>query len=335
MMNLSLYARGRRPRATVLVAAGVVMACAACSSNSSTTAATSSHKITPITIDISGVTGDEIPILVADGQNLWKKYGISVDLKQLGTAIEFTALATDQVQISIGGITGLEQAQKGAPIRLIGSLGPSYGEFLVQAGINKPSDVTGKTLGATTSGSTSDNIQRLYLEEHGVPTSKYTTDYFQGNLASVVAALSRKQIAGTFVEPPFLYQATTADTTLHPLGDIDSSNVGALTPNLVYVNTTWSKSHEAAVTAFIKGWRAAIAESKAEPSVAIKDLAAATSTTTTIATDWYHKQVGLDTFGKETEASFAIQVKALAFSDPTVANVTYSQIVDNSYLSRS
>jgi ABC-type nitrate/sulfonate/bicarbonate transport system substrate-binding protein len=297
MMNLSLYARGRRPRATLLVAAGVVMACVACSSSSSTTAATSSHKITPITIDISGVTGDEIPILVADGQNLWKNYGISVDLKQLGTAIEFTALATDQVQISIGGITGLEQAQKGAPIKLIGSLGPSYGEFLVQAGINKPSDVTGKTLGATTSGSTSDNI------------------------------------AGTFVEPPFLYQAMTADTTLHPLGDIDASNVGALTPNLVYVNTSWSKSHEAAVTAFIKGWRAAIAESKAEPSVAIKDLAAATSTTTTIATDWYHKQVGLDTFGKETEASFAIQVKALSFSDPTVANVTYSQIVDNSYLS--
>jgi ABC-type nitrate/sulfonate/bicarbonate transport system substrate-binding protein len=341
-LNLPKFGRRLGVAATLTVALALSAACGSSSSSSpagaggaSRTSSGSSQKITSIAVDISGITGDEIPILVADEQNLWTKYGISVDLKQLGTAVQYTALATDQVQIGIGGITGLEQATKGAHIKIIGSLGPSFGEFLVQSNVQTPGDLKGKTLGASTAGSTSDNLQRIYLQENGVPTSAYTTDYFQGNLASVVAALSHKQIAGTFVEPPFMYQAIAANPTLHPVGDIESSDVAGLTPNLVFVNTDWAAAHQDAVKEFIAGWRAAIAESKADSASAIKDLAAATKTTSAIATQWYQKQVDLDVFGQESTDAFAIQQKALSTSDPSISAARYASVVDNSYLGGS
>lgn len=318
----------------LIAALGVTAACGS-SGTGGTGSGSHNKKVTSITVDISGITGDEIPILVADAENIWAKYGISIDLKQLGTAIQYTALATNQVQIGIGGITGLEQATKGAHIKIIGSLGPSYGEFLVQSNIKTPGDLKGARLGASTAGSTSDNLQRLYLEENGVPTSAYKTNYFQGNLASVVAALSQKQIAGTFVEPPFMFQAINANPTLHPLGDMESSDVAGLTPNLVFVNTDWAKGHGDAVKAFIAGWRDAIAESKSDSAGAIKDLAAATKTTTDIATKWYQKQVALDVFAKESTADFAIQQKALSKADPSISSAKYADVVDNSYLDGS
>ncbi|MGH3252957.1 MAG: ABC transporter substrate-binding protein [Trebonia sp.] len=332
----------RRGGAALAVAtAGAVLAVSACSSSSSSATASSaassstggsSGALTTIRLSNTLIAGDEVPLVYGDSTGIWKKYGINLVEQHVSTSIQYTSLGAGQADVATGSPGSIEAAQGGAPIKIIGQIGPDFIEMLAQKSVATVKDLKGTTLGSSAPGSVTAGIIRTYLGEAGLTSSDYSINYFSGSFPAVLTALIGGRISATTVGFPYIAQAKAANPALHPVATISSTPIGILGGNVMSVNTAWAAKNGPALTKFTEAWNAATKASQANPKAAIAALAAATKTSTAVATEWFDKQSPLDGWFPLTQAQWKIIIKSLSAQYPDVANASYSSLVDNSHI---
>lgn len=336
--------RGPRLARGGAITLALVSACAAlaaCSSSSSSAPAASSSasansasggSLATIRLSNTLVAGDEIPLVYGDAIGIWKKYGINLVEQNVSTSIQYTSLGAGQADIATGSPGSIEAAMGGAPVKVVGQIGPDYIELLAQKSIANVSALRGTTLGSSAPGSVTAGIIKTYLGEQGMTSSDYNISYFSGSFPAVITALIAGRISATTVGFPYIAKATTANPGLHPVATISSSPIGILGGNVMTVNTKWAAANGATLKKFVQAWNEATAESKQHPAAAIAALAKATKVTNAVATQWYDKQSPLDGWFPLTQSQFNIIIKSLAAQYPNVAKAGYSSVVDNSYI---
>ncbi|HEY1822402.1 MAG TPA: ABC transporter substrate-binding protein [Trebonia sp.] len=331
----------RSRRGVVALAAGsacAVLAVTACSSSSSssasaTSAGGSSSSLTTIRLSNTLIAGDEIPFVYGNAIGIWKKYGINLQVQNVSTAIQYTSLGAGQADVAMGSPGSIEAAVGGAPIKLIGQIGPDFIQLLAQKSVADVKGLKGTTLGSSAPGSVTAGIIKTYLAQEGLSTSDYSINYFSGSFPAVLTALISGKISATSAGYPYIAQATAANPGLHPVATISSDPIGILGGNEMSVNSTWAASNGPALKKFVAAWNAATKQSQANPQAAIAALAAATKTSTAVATTWFDKQSPLDGFFPLTQAQWNIIITSLKSQYPNVASASYSSLVDNSYVS--
>jgi len=327
-------------RGGVVLAVGAACAAltvSACSSSSSSATASSTSSsgassLTTIRLSNTLIAGDEIPFVYGNAIGIWKKYGINLVVQNVSTAIQYTSLGAGQADLAMGSPGSIEAAQGGAPIKLVGQIGPDYIELLAQKSVANVAGLKGTTLGSSAPGSVTAGIIKTYLGENGLTASDYSINYFSGSFPAVLTALIGGKISATSAGFPYIAQAQAANPGLHPVATISSTPIGVLGGNEMSVNTNWAAKNGPALTKFIAAWNDATKQSQANPKAAIAALSAATKTSTAIATEWFDKQSPLDGYFPLTQAQYKIIITSLSSQYPNVANASYSSLVDNSYI---
>jgi ABC-type nitrate/sulfonate/bicarbonate transport system substrate-binding protein len=253
-------------------------------------------------------------------------------VQNVSTSIQYTSLGAGQADLAMGSPGSIEAAQGGAPIKLVGQIGPDYIELLAQKSVANVAGLKGTTLGSSAPGSVTAGIIKTYLGENGLTSSDYSINYFSGSFPAVLTALIGGKISATSAGFPYIAQAQAANPGLHPVATISSTPIGILGGNEMSVNTNWAAKNGPALTKFITAWNAATKQSQANPKAAIAALSAATKTSTAIATEWFDKQSPLDGYFPLTQAQYKIIITSLSSQYPNVANASYSSLVDNSYI---
>jgi ABC-type nitrate/sulfonate/bicarbonate transport system substrate-binding protein len=265
---------------------------------------------------------------------MWKQFGLKVELTLQSTADQFTSLGAGQVDIALGASTGIEAAQKGAPIQIVGHMGTSYTDFLVQKSVNSVADLRGKVVAATSPGSEFNALQDLYLKHYGLSPTDFTTTFFSGGVSAEGVALDHGQIAGVMLEPPAAFTALTggASSGVHSLERIDQTPYGVLTAQMASVNSDWASKHPTAVTKFIEAWRAASKGCATHESACATALAKQDQVSVSAARQWIQGQTRDDGFFRMSQSQYELARQALSVSDPAVSSVSYSTMVNNKYV---
>jgi ABC-type nitrate/sulfonate/bicarbonate transport system substrate-binding protein len=302
------------------------------SSSASSSTGGSSGALTTIRLSNTLIAGDEIPFVYGNAIGIWKKYGINLVIQNVSTSIQYTSLGAGQADLAMGSPGSIEAAVGGAPIKLVGQIGPDYIELLAQKSVADVKALKGTTLGSSAPGSVTAGIIKTYLGENGLTPSDYSINYFSGSFPAVLTALIGGRISATSAGFPYIAQAQAANPGLHPVATISSTPIGILGGNEMSANTNWLAQNGPAMTKFIQAWNAATKESQANPKAAIASLAAATKTSTAIATEWFDKQSPLDGYFQLTQAQWKIIIASLTGQYPNVASASYSSLVDNSFV---
>ncbi|HEX3789889.1 MAG TPA: ABC transporter substrate-binding protein [Pseudonocardiaceae bacterium] len=304
----------------------------ACSGSGGSSSSADSDGLTTINISNTAIVGDEVPLVYANATNLWKKFGLKVNMINVTSSAQFAGLGAGQADIALGGAASIEAAQKGAPEAIIGSIGHVRMDFLVQGDIHKVSDLKGTTLGASSPGSLLGAGQQLYLQQNGLHyPGDYNIVYTSGSFAANITALINKKTSGSFAAHPFIDTAEQGNPSLHSLVRIDQTDLGILTANVATVNTQWAANNKQAVTNFFKAWQDASSEVKTHMSQAAGYLASAAKVSAPIAQAWLKDQAALDGFAPFSQSDFATTVQALSISASSVSSAQFSKCVDNSF----
>jgi ABC-type nitrate/sulfonate/bicarbonate transport system substrate-binding protein len=333
--SMARFARARRFVRLLVPVTALSLAAVACSSGGGSGASASADNspgLTTINLSNTAIVGDEVPLVYANATNLWKRFGLKINMINVTSSAQFSGLGAGQADIALGGAASIEAAQKGAPEAIIGSIGHVRMDFLVQGDVHSVNDLRGKTIGASSPGSLLGAGQQLYLKQHGLNyPGGYNIVYTSGSFAANITALINKKTAGSFAAHPFIDTAEKGNPSLHALDRIDKTDLGILTANVATVNTQWASSHKDAVVNFFKAWQAASDEVKTHQSQTAGYLADAAKVSQPIAQAWLKDQAALDGFAPFSKSDFDITVKALAISTPSVSSADYAKVVDNSF----
>jgi ABC-type nitrate/sulfonate/bicarbonate transport system substrate-binding protein len=326
------FAHARRFVRLLVPVAALSLVAVACSSGGGSGDSADSNGLTTINLSNTAIVGDEVPLVYANATNLWKRFGLKINMINVTSSAQFAGLGAGQADIALGGAASIEAAQKGAPEAIIGSIGHVRMDFLVQSNIQSVNDLRGATLGASSPGSLLGAGQQLYLKEHGLNyPGDYKIVYTSGSFAANITALINKKTAGSFAAHPFIDTAEKGNPSLHALDRIDRTNLGILTANVATVNTQWAAGHKDAVVNFFKAWQAASDEVRTHRSQTAGYLADAAKVSLPFAQAWLKDQAALDGFAPFSEADFATTVRALSISAPSAASADFAKIVDNSF----
>lgn len=326
----------RRRGAAVALATVAAVALAACSSSSSSNSSggATDSKLIPMKIVLASFAGDTFPLYIAQSQGLFTKYGLDVSVTTAQTTVQYTELATGGADFAWGSSNVIETAAKtNGAVKVVGTLGVNATELLVTSDIHSPADLKGKKVGASAPGSVGDVGVQAYLGLSGLKAGRdYTMEYFSGQFAAANTALAQQQIQALYDEPPYLFQTMAANPTLHSIGRIDQSKIGATTGDVFAVNTAWAKANPDAITDFAKAWRAAIALSLSNKALAVQAIEKGDKVSAAMASQWYQLQAKNNVFGPFTQDDFNVDVQQL---DATYSGLdqtaNYASIVDNSY----
>ena len=160
---------------------------------------------------------------VAYDAELFKKYGLDVDLVLIRSAATITAalIAGETPMIQLGGNGTIQAALQGADTVNVQTLVPIIPQSLVvSADIKSTEDLKGKRLGVSRFGALSDLVIRHYLRKFGLDPTKDVTIVQVGGIPELLAAMKAGAISGGSLSPPVLTAAKKAG--FRELGDFES-----------------------------------------------------------------------------------------------------------------
>ena len=160
---------------------------------------------------------------VAYDAELFKKYGLAVDLVLIRSAATITAalIAGETPMIQLGGNGTIQAALQGADTVNVQTLVPIIPQSLVvSADIKSTEDLKGKRLGVSRFGALSDLVIRHYLRKFGLDPAKDVTIVQVGGIPELLAAMKAGAISGGSLSPPVLTAAKKAG--FKELGDFES-----------------------------------------------------------------------------------------------------------------
>ena len=141
----------------------------------------------------------EVPLIAAK-EGFFKKYGVNVDVSLLPQAEAIPALVSGQVQMGVFEAPAPEvQVADGTPLKwLMQWEGHSDGDLLGRNGVTSVKGLAGKTVGISSSGSTSQVLTQLALKQAGITATLQPL----GSVSEDASAYEAGSVDATLLSPP-------------------------------------------------------------------------------------------------------------------------------------
>lgn len=223
-----------------------------------------------ITVAYSNISATITPEWVAKEAGLFEKHGLDVDLQYVASATSVAAVVSGQMQLATVGLSEVLGAiAGGADLVVIATQVPAYTYiFEVAPGIQSISDLKGKSVGISRTGSSSDIGTRVVLKKFGLDPDKDVQLVQTGSVSDRAAAMKSGAIQGAVASPP----ETLAVERLgwRPLYDLAALGLPAVTLGFV-VQRAYRDANAAMLQAYVDAVVEGIARVRSDPSFA-KDL---------------------------------------------------------------
>ncbi len=161
-----------------------------------------------VRVGIPSISLAQLPLEVGTHVGIFKAEGLDVSNEEVKPTVSIAALINGEMQFTTGGSSALRAAASGAPLKLLtgGSEKPAF--YLVsQPGIEKVTDLRGRTVAVTSLRSLTDLMVRNILKQYGLDPDKDVKILALGSTANILAGLTSKQIQAGILSPPFDYMA--------------------------------------------------------------------------------------------------------------------------------
>lgn len=192
-------------------------------------AAPASSSRTSIIVSYSQVTGNEIPLWVAQEAGIFEQNGLAPDLQLIEGNKGIAALLAGETEFAdIGGAQTMSAAANGADLTIVGVIGPVYPFlFMVPSTVTTAAALRGTSIGVSTLGDSSDIATRKTLRQLGLDPNTDVTIVATGSSANRAAALVNGALQGGLSSVP--ESLTLESQGFHALADLTTLNLPAAT----------------------------------------------------------------------------------------------------------
>jgi NitT/TauT family transport system substrate-binding protein len=228
---------GRLGLIVVLLRAGTILACtapaagtpppapqqtAALAREATPAAAAAPAAVTPaptapprvrVAMAYSVLSGDPLPMLIAQDQGFFERYGLEADLTYIGGSTRITeAIIAGEIKLAqIGGAAAVSAGLSGADVIMIGTVVPVFVTTLFsRPEITSVADLRGKSIAVTAIGTTTDFAGRVALRRAGLEPLRDVAIIQAGGAPEVLAAIQAGNVAGGVLTPPNTLRAREA-----------------------------------------------------------------------------------------------------------------------------
>src|SRR5262245_58524547 len=232
------------------------------------TTASAQESPTKVRVAYDGFSMTSGPLIYADKQGLFKKFGLDVTpIFVDGGSMLTQAVVGGSVDIAQNGYTpALSAAVQGADIVIIGGISNKLPfQLVVKTSITNANQLKGQSVAISRYGSSTDTAADFALAQ--LKLSRNDVKILQlGGAATRMAAAMSGQIAGTMEQYP-----DTAELSRHGFHVlVDVTDIAGDYPNTSYVTSrSFLKRRPEAVKAFLTAMATAVHEYKNNPAVAI------------------------------------------------------------------
>jgi NitT/TauT family transport system substrate-binding protein len=164
-----------------------------------------------------------IPILVAQEQRLFQKYGLDVSIVYIrGASTSLQSLLAGEVQLVVGGGQGtIGAAARGAPVIIISNFSSTPNQLVALPPINSVDQLKGKIIGASRPGTSTDFVLERLLPRVGLIPGKDVKLLSTGLLVSEerLAVLLQKRVDATLANQESVAQFQRRGYPLKVLAD--------------------------------------------------------------------------------------------------------------------
>jgi ABC-type nitrate/sulfonate/bicarbonate transport system substrate-binding protein len=204
-----------------------------------------------IRVMYGSVSGSMAPLWIADDKQLFKKYGLTVDVQYAETTIGASALVSGDAQFNINdGVSGFHAIAAGSPIRMVATFGTKNNyAIVVRPEITRPGDLRGKTIAVLRPGDTTDVSARIGLKPYGLRLGEDVQPLQVGNSPTRLSALLTGQVAAALLAEAFVDQAVAQGMRL--LISLEKEDRPYLT-TVVLMPTQFGRANPNTVQAFLK-----------------------------------------------------------------------------------
>jgi NitT/TauT family transport system substrate-binding protein len=200
------------------------------------------------------ISGINAPLWYAVESNFFEKYGLSVELIYIPTALQVTRVViTGDSQIAFsGGAPVVSAVLSGADLVFIGGVANVPAFYLMALPeIKSVSDLKGKTVGVTRFGSSTDFTLRYLLQKNGFNPDKDVNILQLGGMPELAAALSKRLIVAAPLSAPTHIRARAAGA--QPL--LDMAKAGVYFPHTaVITKRSFLRANRETALNFFRGY---------------------------------------------------------------------------------
>jgi NitT/TauT family transport system substrate-binding protein len=188
-----------------------------------------SNSRTPVTVSYSQISGNEIPLWVAQEAGIFEQNGLAPDLRLVEGNKGIAALLAGETQVAdIGGAQTMSAVANGADLTVVGVIGPVYPFlFMVPPTVTTAADLKGKSIGVSTLGDSSDIATRKTLVQLGLDPNTDVTIVPTGSAANRASALLNGALQGGMSTVP--ESLTLEAQGFHSLADLTTLSLPAAT----------------------------------------------------------------------------------------------------------
>jgi NitT/TauT family transport system substrate-binding protein len=309
----------------ILLALAVGVACA--------TSASAQERLTKIRVAYDGFSMTSGPLLYADKQGIFKKFGLDVaPIFVDGGSMLTQAVVGGSVDIAQNGYTpALSAAVQGADIVIVGGISNKLPfQLVVKTSITTADQLKGQSVAISRYGSSTDTAADFALRHLKLTRSDVRILQLGGAATRIAAAMSG-QIAGTMEQYP-----DTAELSRHGFHVlVDVTDIAGDYPNTSYATSrAFLKNRPELVKKFFMAMATAVREYKTNPAVAIplsqKFLEVKDPENAKQAYEAYVKVYPDDL--RPSLPGIALVLEEIARKEPKVATMKAGQFVDTTTL---
>lgn len=226
----------------------------------------------PVRINWTAVTGAQSGMFMAQQENLFKKYGLDVELLHIPSSSRgIQAILAGEIAFSfMDGVNAAQANLKGANLALVaGATNRQVFSLMAKPEIKRIADLKGKKIGITRVGSSTHTSALFALNSGGLKPSDYQILPLM-EVPNIFTALSAGQIDAGVMSPPTNSRAKKA-------GFVELMNIAKDGPEFVSVavgtSRTYIKANEDIVRRVVRAYADGVQAFKSNKPAALKMIA--------------------------------------------------------------
>jgi NitT/TauT family transport system substrate-binding protein len=237
---------------------------------------------------VAPVSDLELP-LIAEDEGFFKKYGVNVTVSLLPQTEAIPAIVSGQIQMAAFQGPGPEvQLANGTPLKwLMQWENHSDSALIARNGVTSLAQLSGKTIGITTAGTSSQILAQMALSKVGVTANLQPL----GSVSAMAAAFQAGSISATIVSPPQDLALVKSVPGAKLLLNYDTQF--AWPGGGLAALSSWTSKNSATTVKVLEGMTAALNYMRVHPAGAEKIIATADDETLAEATAGFKATISL------------------------------------------
>lgn len=209
--------------------------------------------LSPVKVGFAALSGNSIPVVVADEAGIFKKYGLPVERTVIqGSPNTIAALLANEVQFAVvGASASVQAALGGADVVDVATLAPGLSfRFYSQPDIKTIQQLKGKRVVQSQPGTDPDFALRLVLQKNGMQYSDVQSVHVPGADADRLQAMITSK-AESVILGPGTFHIAEQQFHLNLLLDVIKEHI-PYEQATIAVSRAYTKSHPDEVLAFVR-----------------------------------------------------------------------------------